>query len=537
MAANKLTARGVSRIEEVIATFVRHGLDLQALEHVGWRFRVQWIARRLSGKEPALTPWPIAIRDALIELGPAFVKIGQILSVRSDLIPIELAEALRTLQEDVPTIPFEEVRRAVEHELGVPLEAAFLSFNEQPLAAGSIAQVHAAVQANGRHVAVKVKRPGIDAQIASDMEVVRWLADRLERFSPSARRFHPGDAAKEIARYTTRELDFRIEADVATRVREFFEDWEDVCVPQVILARSGLLIMEYLDTFPITDLVALTQHKIDRERITRVAINAVLAQIYDLGIFHGDPHPGNLRVTSTGCLAFLDFGIAGELSERLKHCMLSSAIHAARGEIEESLVYMLELAAPQENADPVTFRRELTSRFNAWRNSSAQEYGFGQLVYDQITLGAQYGFVFPPDAVLFTKSLMTLDGVALEVAPDVFMSREAVPYFEKLARRKYSLDQLASRLAWALPRWVDLMEHAPSAGLRRLDRWLADEGQPPARNHRHGMAPAMFGGFVMMTGAVLMVGNVPPAWHGTSVWGLAFTLTGLVLGGQALRTP
>lgn len=533
---NRPSARGFARIEEVIATLVRHGLDAPALDRSGtWRSRASFVWRRLTGRQRAHTPWPLAVRNALIELGPAFIKLGQILSVRSDLIPVELADALRTLQEDVPAVPFEDVRRQIELALGVPLEAAFLSFDPVPLAAGSIAQVHQAVMASGRRVAVKVKRPGIDAMVQRDLEVVTWLAARLERFLPAARRYHALEVAEELARYTHRELDFRQEADVARRLREHFAAWPLVRIPEIVLARTSMLVMEYIQTFPVTDLVALARLGIDREQVVKVAVNAVLSQIYDLGVFHGDPHPGNMRVSTTGELVFLDFGISGELSERIKHCMLSSAIHAAHGEIEASLVYLLELARPEHGADPAAFRHRVAERFERWRGASAQEYGFGQLVYDQITLGAQHGLRFPPDAVLFTKALVTLEGVALEVAPELYLSREAIPFFDELARRKYSWVALTERIAWAVPRWVELLEHAPVAGLRRVDRWLRTEGELREAKRSSNAAPALFGGLALVAGAVLLVGATPTAWHGMSALGGLMMLSGLLVGGRSIN--
>jgi ubiquinone biosynthesis protein len=531
------TARGLRRVEQVIKTFAKHGLDAPELARCGdWRCRAAIVWHRLHDWRGPRTPWPLAVRNAMIELGPGFIKLGQVMSVRSDKIPQEYAEALKGLQEDVPPVPFAEIRLMIESELGAPLELTFEEFDRTPLAAGSVAQVYLATLRSGRQVAVKVRRPGIEDLLNSDMEVVTWIAKQIEHVSLAARRLHLADAALELARYSRRELDFRIEGQITMRVRKFFESWAEVRIPEVILARPGLLVMEYFAAFPITDLASLERYGIDRDGIVRTAARAVLAQIYDLGVFHGDPHPGNVHVTPDGKLVFLDFGIAGELSAHLRHCMLESALHAARGEIDRSLAYLLEIVTPEPNADLAGFSRDITKRLQAWSGASSKEYGFGQLVYDQVSLGAAHGFRFPPDSVLFTKALLTLEGVVLQLSPDLSLSNEAIPFFESLARREYSWSRLGERLARALPDWIHVLETEPTARLRMQERW---RNTSPTSGDEFttmgGLAPTLFGGFALVTGGMLLGSPTPVSGHLAAVLGSMLVVTGLLAGLRGLR--
>nr|AHZ45632.1 ABC-1 domain protein [uncultured bacterium] len=532
--------QNLARLEQVAGTFARHGLTT-LVAHMRLagdlplrrRVRLKWLT--LAGREPRADDWAFAVRDALVELGPAFIKAGQVLSVRADLVPVELADALRTLQDDVPPVNFLDIKRTVEAQLGQPLEARFRWFSSAPLAAASIAQVHAAELLDGTPVAVKVKRPGIDARVARDLDVIVWLAARLERTWPATRKYRPLAAAEEVRRYTLRELDFRGEARVMTRLGQSFADWPDVRIPRVYQATAGVLVMDHVACFPIDDLAALAAHEIEVPRLVQTAVDALLAQIYDFGLLHGDPHPGNLQVDTAGRLVFLDFGIYAELPPRLKRNMALSAMHLAEGDLHLATSYMLKVATLKHGADPRGFREAVRELYQTWRGSPAQGYGFGRLVYDQIMLAARYGVEFPADAIVFAKALLTLEGVAFRLAPDLDLSRQAEPFLRSLRWKYIAPRRWLAVLAETLPLWLDVAEELPLASDRLLERQLSRREAEPSP--RPAWGEAVFPGLIALAGAVLLAGAVPPTWNGISLLGLAILLAGLFRGARAARPP
>lgn len=364
-----------------------------------WRCRVHCTWRRWTGRQAPNRTWPIAARDALIGLGPAFVKIGQILSVRADLVPDELAQALRSLQSDVPAVSFEQARQVIADELEEPIDEFFTEIDEVPLAAGSIAQVHLATLPDGRRVAVKAKRPGIDHVVRLDLEVLRWLAQTAENRSAAARAFRPLAAAGELQRYTLRELDFRQEASVARRLRAHHASDERVRIPEIHYASDGLIVMEYIESFPADDRAAYGRLGLDPHDLLDIGIEAVIAEIFDLGLFHADPHPGNLHVTDAGELVLLDFGFFGELDDRTRRRCALAMWALVRGDIELASLHLVQIARLTPQSDVLGFRNAVEDKYRTWRKSKALDYGIGRLIFDSMSLAARHSLELPSDAM------------------------------------------------------------------------------------------------------------------------------------------
>ena len=474
------------------------------------------------------------MRASLVELGPAFVKAGQILSVRADLVPEELAQSLKSLQSNVPPEPFAAVRLVVERELGQPLEQAFRRFEPTPLAAASIAQVHEAWLPDGRHVAVKVKRPGIDGVVTRDLEILLWLAEKAERDWPAAAAYRPCAAARELAEYTRRELDFRREAHVADRMRRHFHDWPTVFIPRIYHSSRDLIVMDHVAGRPIDDW-AFDASEPARQRMLRTAIACFNEQILVLGLFHADPHPGNLHVTGEGYLAILDFGIFGELDEPTRRTLAHTQLTMARGEFEAAIRILLRLAEVEPAGDPVAYRREVAGHYREWQRANVAEYGFGRLVFDVVGAGARHGIIFPPEVILYGKCMATLEGVATMVVPDANLSAIATPCLERIAEAL--LGPVALEEAWrrALPVLFDLAERLPIDGSARLLRALDDTRPAPpnaplARHERDGaraepLNPAIA---VLLAGAALALGGVGPSWEGVPLLGGMLLTLGLL---------
>lgn len=518
------------RVLTVLAVVWRHGLGhvlvrahFAECDEAGCVVGPWWA--RLMPRVPPEATWPEAVKDALVALGPAFVKVGQIASVRGDLVPESLGSALRDLQSDVPPVPFALVRPAVESALGLPLEAAFLRFDPVPLAAASIAQVHQATLADGTEVAVKVKRPGIDADFERDLEILTLIADWLERRVPRTRPFRPVAAVEELVVYTRRELDFRLEGEVATRLGAHFAEWPDVVIPRIHHASRDLLLMDFVHGFPIDDAEALEAYDVDRRALLRTAVNCVLEQILMLGLFHADPHPGNLHVTPEGRLLLLDFGIFGELDEDTRRDAGLSLLMLSEGQFELAGRYLLRLAMLEPQADPRGYRRALAQLYRAWRHATVGEYGFARLTYDIVKLGARHGVIYPPEVILYVKAMATLEGVSLHMVPSMNLAEEARPYLQHLESRLHNPRRLARAVAHAWPIWLDMAERLPFNAAGWLDRqW---EEPPGVTVRPREGSQSRWPIIATLAGVALLVAQVGPSWQGLSWLGMVVLALGL----------
>jgi len=269
---------------------------------------------------------------------------------------------------------------------------------------------------------------------------------------------------------------------------------------------------------------------VDREALVKLALDAVLAQIFEFGLFHGDPHPGNLHVTSSGELVFLDFGIFGEFDERMRRLTALLMHCLVRGDIDLGISYLLRMATLGPDADPETFRREIAARYRDWRGSSVSEYGFAELLYEELALGAQNDIIFPNDMVLFGKAMLTIEGVVLAVDPDIDLSKAAAPYMEKVRAQLFGRERLMEAVERSMPLWWELAERLPVTLPQALDRLLA----PPSSSTPARSAPAPSLPWPELAtigaGAALLIGDVGPSWREMSVLGLTVLAIGIVVG-------
>lgn len=521
------------RLREIVTTFMLEGLDvpmarMRLARCATWRCRAHCTWARWTGHHGPQKRWTHAVRDALVKLGPVFVKTGQILSVRSDLIPPELAEVLRGLQSNVPAVPFEAVRPTLEAELG-PLEAKFKRLDEKPLAAASIAQVYEGELQTGQRVAVKVKRPGIDAVVKQDLDLIVWMAERLEKYVPESRAHHPVNAANELRRYTLQELDFRTEASVSTRVREAMLAGGELKVPEIFHASPNVIVMEFVDSFAADDLEAMDRHGVDRRAVVRTAVQVITKQIFEVGVFHADPHPGNLHVTPAGDFVMLDFGIFGQLDDRLRRMSALMMWTAGRGDTELTSLFMLRIATLEADADVGAFRRGIEDCYRAWLGKSIREYGFGKLVFEQMSVAARHGVRMPPDMVLFAKAMLTVEGVALALDPDLDISKEIQPYMEKVQKTLYDPARLRHAFERSLPVWWEVAERLPVGLAELVDRRWANP-PPPAPAAAAPPSARFYSAALVVSGALLLGQRVEPIWFGVPALGAALLGVGL-LGG------
>jgi ubiquinone biosynthesis protein len=438
-------------------------------------------------------PLPERMRAVLERLGPTFVKAGQMLALRPDYIPLPYAEALRALHDHALPFPGREAKQIVQAELGGPLARVFAEFSREPFAAASLSQVHRAVTLDGREVAVKVQRPGIDEEMEVDLALLAFLARRLERLRPGALAFRPSEAVAELAEYTRRELDFRREARTATRVAEQSADDPRIIIPGIDWERTTrrVLTMDFIAGHPPAPAAELLAAGFDPEALLSAGAEAVFRQIFVYGLFHADPHPGNVLFVAPDRVCFLDFGMFGRLgrSERRRMAFVFWAL--VDGDYENVAPQLLRLSSLQARADPAGFRAAVGDAVEEWFGLRARDYSIARLLLRILALGAGYGVVFPRGLMLLARALVNLEATAEVVNPELNLATLARPLLPEL-RRTLLLDKTALEETWRDNRfeYLALALELPDLVPELVARLRQPEISEPAtaRSHAHGTA-------------------------------------------------
>lgn len=352
-------------------------------------------------------------------LGPTFVKVGQLLSTRVDLLPLSYTEALERLQDDVEPFPFADVERIVQEELGTRVSKAFLELEEKPIAAASLGQVHRARLRDGRMVAVKVQRPAIREQVVEDLDVLEELAETLERFTETGRRYALRQTATELRRSLLRELDYRLEAANLDTLAGNLERYDRIIVPRPVhdYSTSRVLTMDYVQGRKITAIGPLGRLEMDGAELAETLFEAYLKQVLVDGFFHADPHPGNVFLTPDGRIALIDVGMVGrvgpELQDHLTRLLL--ALGERRG--EDAAHLLMGISERRPDADRRRFEEEITELVMQHGSATAGRLQVGRVMIGGARMAAECGFTVPPSLTLLGKTLLNLDQVGRTLDP------------------------------------------------------------------------------------------------------------------------
>ena len=416
-------------------------------------------------KEARLEKQAIWLRENLIKLGPTFIKIGQALGTRADLLPLPYVKELQTLQDQVPAFPTAEAFARIESELGRPLHEAYPEIDNEPIASASLGQVYRARLATGEEVAVKVQRPDLAETITFDIAILYRLIKLTNRFIPSANENADWEGMlREFHHTIFDEMDYVKEGRNADRFRYNFRTWRAVRVPKIFWShtKTKVLTLEFVRGTKVVDLEGLRARRISPVKVNRLLIRTYLKQLLEDGFFHADPHPGNLLVMDTGHLVFFDFGMVGRISPQLQYQMIDAFFHVVGRDVQGLGQDIINLNFLKPGVDPETVRPVVEGLFKHYLSLKLGEVNFKELTYDLAEVIYDYPFRLPANFTYIMRALMTLEGIGIVTDPGFSFFETAKPYAREFMLRregrvfgKLILDKLTgrengnSRIAWS----------------------------------------------------------------------------------------
>jgi ubiquinone biosynthesis protein len=434
---------------------------------------------------------PRRLRRALEELGPTFIKFGQILSTRSDVMPPEYLEELSYLQDEVPPVSWEEAKEVVESELEVPIEDLFAQVDPVPIASASLAQVHVARLVGGEEVVVKIQRPNLEKTVNLDLDIIYDLAQTAQQRISAASRFEVGDLAEEFASALRTEMDFRREAWNADRFRKNFEDEKHLYVPKIYwdYSTKRLLVMERLRGIKIDNLEALKAAGYSPQRLSGHAADFALKEVLIDGFFHADPHPGNMLIMPGEVIGVLDFGTVGRLDEKDRANLARLFIAAVQLDAEAIVDQLQRMGVADYRVDRVGLERDLKRILTRYYGLPIYEIDAQEISKAVQPLLYEYKLYIPTDYYLLMKTVIMMQGVGLTLDPDFDIFEAAQPYIGKLFRRMWlpsSWGPDAIRLALD---WKDFASILPRKSSRILDQ--VERGQLTVQAEIPQLEPTM----------------------------------------------
>jgi ubiquinone biosynthesis protein len=458
--------RYLARLVVIVYTLLRFGLDQLALASFGGR-RLRKFAGLLARVRRLEAPRGQRVRLALEHLGPIFVKFGQVLSTRRDLLPDDVADELARLQDRVPAFPASKARALVEVAFGAPLEALFRSFEAEPVASASIAQVHFAILKDGREVAVKVLRPGMLDAIEDDLALLRTLARWIERLSADGRRLKPREVVAEFDNYLHDELDLVREAANAAHLRRNMSGLGLVMIPEMVweLCRPSVIVMERMKGVPISQIARIRDAGVDITKLARDGVTIFFTQVFRDGFFHADMHPGNIQISleaaTFGRYIALDFGIVGTLTEFDKDYLAQNFIAFFRRDYKR----VAELHVESGWVPPATRVDELEGAIRAvcepHFDRPLKDISLAQVLLRLFQTSRRFNVEIQPQLVLLQKTLLNVEGLGRQLDPELDLWSTAKPFLEDWMNEQVGWRGLLDRLKAEAPRYSQLLPELP----------------------------------------------------------------------------
>jgi len=518
----KKDIRDLARFNHIMLVLTKHGFG-HLLDKLPIKTPRRFIHRKAH---------PERLRRAFEELGPTFVKLGQILSLRPDLVPKEYVRELGELQDNVPPFPYEQVEEIIKKELKKPINEVFKTFSKEPIASASISQVHKATLHNGKIVAVKVQRPTVRTIMETDIEVMFYVAKILEKHSKKLKEFKPTRIVGEFKRWTEQELNFKIEAKNAKRFYKNFQGSNIVKIPKVYdnYTTKKILTLEFIDGIELHNIKRIKRNKeYNINKIIKNGFDSALTQVFIHGFFHADPHPGNILVLKGNKIGLVDFGIVGHFNKYLKHKSMELFYGLVEEDMDSIVDTFLDMGLVNEKQTDIdSFKEEVKKLIEPLQRSSLKDVEISKVLEDVLDLALKHHVKLPLDFVLFGKTILEIEGVGLQYAPKFKLVENSKPFLEKLISKEFKISNMAKNMLKSLAKYSKFFKEFPdqiTSALRKIQQGtikvdvedtdikrLATDIDKSSNRVTYGMLIAAF----LITGALLVnVGN--PILYGFTI--------------------
>lgn len=509
--------RHAGRYRAIAMALMRHGFGYM-VEELGL-YHLLTLPRRLTNQEVHATmTLGERVRRVLEDLGPTFVKLGQLASTRSDLLPDSIIQELVKLQDHVPAFPADTARSIVEQELDQNLDEIFQSFDYKPMAAASIGQVHRAVLHDGVTVAVKIQRPGVLRTMSRDLEILRDLCALAERRMEWARQYGLSRMADEFSRSLLAELDYSQEGRNAEKIAGQVAANEPIHIPAIYwdYSSSRVLTMEYVEGITLNRREELLDRGVKLEEIAQQLVEALLSQVFIHGFFHADPHPGNVMLMEDGRLALIDFGMVGRLSDPMRDHLSALIIALMRKNTEALVRAILRLGVIPENADRAALHNDVDRLRDEYYDVPFHQVSIGTALNDLFGIARKHRLVIPPDLAMLGKTMLTMEGVVGNLDPSFSIVQMAEPFGKRLAKERFNSGRIQRKL-WdgvtdlaeslvELPSQARQLSALLSSGKLKLEIGLPELQNLPRKLDRIGNRLSF--SIVLLAFSIIMVGLI-----------------------------
>jgi predicted unusual protein kinase regulating ubiquinone biosynthesis (AarF/ABC1/UbiB family) len=467
--------RGWIRAFHIIYTFALYQLFV-FVYHRGW-----FIGKKDESEERHLQWQAEWISRQLLKLGPTFIKIGQAVSTRADLLPLAYVKELSKLQDSVPAFSHDEAMRIIERELGAPVGDLYAEIESRPVAAASLGQVYRARLHSGETVAVKVQRPHLEDVINFDLAVLRGIARFMIRFPKLVRGVDWEGTLNEFATTIFEEMDYVQEGRNAETFRGHFKSWREVYVPVIHWSHVSprVLTMEFIEGTKVLDVQTLTERGVNPPDVVKLIARTYLKQLLEDGFFHADPHPGNLRLMYDGRLAFFDFGMVGRITPRMQSLMIDAFFHIVERDVKGLTQDMINLNFLSQNVDRDSIRLVVEKLFTDYLNLKLGEVRFRELTYELADVVYEYPFTIPANFTYVMRAIMTLEGIGLTLDPNFSFFDVAKPYAKEFMLKREGRqfrDMLIKKLIYGENheiQWDKMWKLAKIAVKMAYESWVA----------------------------------------------------------------
>ena len=458
-------ARDMGRLNQILGVLIRHGFG-DSVRRLGLADRLESAGHALKWEHAAdlarLEP-PVQVRLAIEELGPTFVKLGQILAGRADLFGPEFIAEFEKLHSHVPAVPLDSLRPQLREDLGGEPEDVFARFDPEPLAAASIAQVHRAQLKDGTEVVVKIRRPGITDTIEADLRLLGRMAAVAEAEIPNLKPYRPQQLVRELARSLKRELDLASECRNAERIAANLAPLPWIVVPKVHWQHTTerVNVQDFVGGVAGNDLAGLDLNGFDRNLLAQRGSQAVLKMIVQDGFFHADPHPGNVFYLEGNRIAFIDFGMVGRLSQRRREELLNLLLGLVERNPQTVADVLLDWTGDEHGVNLAVLETEIEAFVDQYHGTPLAQLNLGQMLADVTTILREHHLGLPSDMALLIKAFITLEGMGRGLDPEFHMTTEALPLLRQVVRARYQPKVVANRAWQTLRRTLAVAEQLP----------------------------------------------------------------------------